>query len=470
MIVNMNELANEDLSDVTALVVHYATENNIHNLFAILEKNPQINCLDFSERSSIGDTGAKILAKWLEHNKSITNLWLKQNNISFDGAQALATSLEHNQTLAALWLENNRIGDDGAKAFAECLRHNTSLTTLDLEYNSITEIGTKTLLECLDHNKNITRLILSPCNPYGNTLPQEIQGKCDLNSQKIREELQIGDFPHQIELNKMAPQFRKFMKMGINIEDIQKLITLPTKSWNTPLSMVTTYADLVLEKLDNGSLFMSWLHDTIKTTNQTEVLKILQHIPAYIYNQLHIQERCQILLQITAEYPSLAPKLAGSFIKHSMFTHAQKALALCEDLSTDYGKLLSTLWLIPSPKNIAEDPISQSNLKAYNSLCENILSKVEDFATNAEYLKNVEGTINVTFATHIQKALEGKVLSKEYIAELTRIMSHYGFSEADAFQEILEEIITESLGVEVVSYMLYAAEDSLLYPNEPGIF
>ena len=78
--------------------------------------------------------------------------------------QALAEALKHNKAMTTLYLRLNEIGAEGGKArvgvggawwtfcllvafawqaLAEALRHNSTLTTLNLEYNNIGDEGVK---------------------------------------------------------------------------------------------------------------------------------------------------------------------------------------------------------------------------------------------------------------------------------------------------------------------------------------
>ncbi|CAM4827213.1 unnamed protein product [Rotaria magnacalcarata] len=130
----------------------------------------------------------EILAKPLRKNRTLTTLYLSENQIGALGAQHLANALQHNtvililyssisfnhlhflsQTLTALDLSSNGIGALEAQHLADALQHNTTLTTLDLYDNQIGDKGAQHLADALQHNTTLTTLDLSS-NDIGDEL------------------------------------------------------------------------------------------------------------------------------------------------------------------------------------------------------------------------------------------------------------------------------------------------------------
>eukprot|EP00808_Paulinella_micropora_P011269 g7931.t1 len=71
---------------------------------------------------NLGQVGASAVAKGLQVNKTLLELYIGGNSIGAAGAQAIANMLKVNKTLTSLDLETNEIGDAGAQAIGEALR------------------------------------------------------------------------------------------------------------------------------------------------------------------------------------------------------------------------------------------------------------------------------------------------------------------------------------------------------------
>lgn len=96
------------------------------------------------------------LARALETNQSLTELYLDHNEIYAEGAVILANALRENETLQVLQLSSNQVHDKGAEAIAKVLANeNTTLKRLCLERNKITSRGVEALLKALESNVTI---------------------------------------------------------------------------------------------------------------------------------------------------------------------------------------------------------------------------------------------------------------------------------------------------------------------------
>ncbi|CAF1511367.1 unnamed protein product, partial [Didymodactylos carnosus] len=80
-----------------------------------------------------------VIAEALKINKTLTTLWIAENNISDQGAMAVAEALKINKTLTTLWIAKNNISDQGGTAIAEALKINKTLTYLSISQNNISE-------------------------------------------------------------------------------------------------------------------------------------------------------------------------------------------------------------------------------------------------------------------------------------------------------------------------------------------
>ena len=91
----------------------------------------------------------------------VTSLLLRNNDISDKGAKVLAKFLETNTTITILDLSDNDIGDDGAAALAEMLTKNKTLKDLDLFHNAIRKQGGSRLADALKKGCNLKHFDVS---------------------------------------------------------------------------------------------------------------------------------------------------------------------------------------------------------------------------------------------------------------------------------------------------------------------
>ena len=94
---------------------------------------------------------------------------LIQCHIGPEGACEIARTLNSNTVLEELYLSYNPIGDRGATALADMLLHNRTLKTLHLYSTSLTARGTQALLQSLQHNDTLRKIWLSKQSLTTNT-------------------------------------------------------------------------------------------------------------------------------------------------------------------------------------------------------------------------------------------------------------------------------------------------------------
>ena len=150
---------------------------------AILENEASaVSTLDVGD-CGLGDEGAKLIARLLESNNTITDLNISANKINRTGWQAISDALKNNSRLRALSLDYNQITDEDLAVLADGFRHCTTLRSVDLEANQIRDEGGRILLDVLRENKKIIDLTLMPMNTIDQNIVDEIK---DILDNRIR--------------------------------------------------------------------------------------------------------------------------------------------------------------------------------------------------------------------------------------------------------------------------------------------
>ncbi|CAF0994160.1 unnamed protein product [Brachionus calyciflorus] len=146
-----------------------------------LLSNPHLVHLDLSCNRITRD-GAKDISILLNRNTPLKVLDLGYNRLEDDGAKLLAEALSYaNTNLQKLSIKSNNIGAEGLCALAECLNHNTSLTHVYIWGNNLEEpacIAFKKLIE-----KNKLKQENTDVRPYvvdGKTYLSELTNDIDM--------------------------------------------------------------------------------------------------------------------------------------------------------------------------------------------------------------------------------------------------------------------------------------------------
>ena len=101
------------------------------------------------------------LCQLLTNNKSIQELEIRGDSISDRGVGDICKVLEHNSTITSLYLSHNRlITSASAQALSHLLLNNSTLSELDLKGTSLSSESLLLLLQSLSANKNMKRLTL----------------------------------------------------------------------------------------------------------------------------------------------------------------------------------------------------------------------------------------------------------------------------------------------------------------------
>ncbi|KAH7826635.1 putative flagellar associated protein [Monocercomonoides exilis] len=113
--------------------------------------------------NSLQNKHVKILSFGLLENRTITQLDISHNELSYDALNSLSQCLhpKSNPILSVLNLENNKFGSDCGNLFGLILAHNKSLTVLNLKLNALKDEGILAMCRGLTENTTLTSLNIS---------------------------------------------------------------------------------------------------------------------------------------------------------------------------------------------------------------------------------------------------------------------------------------------------------------------
>ncbi|CAF1468361.1 unnamed protein product, partial [Adineta steineri] len=143
------------VSEEKTLSTLYIDENQIgiegaQHLANILQKNTTLTTLSIGE-NQIGDEGMR---------HSLHVLDLSSNQLKMSNAQYFASMLENNTTLITLDLRDNKLRSKGIEFIADALKKNKTLRILNLRFNHIDDDGAEYLADTLITNKTLATLNL----------------------------------------------------------------------------------------------------------------------------------------------------------------------------------------------------------------------------------------------------------------------------------------------------------------------
>jgi len=181
----------------------------------ILAVHSSLKILHLSyNRISDGDEIAA-LARALERNHSLTELYLDHNEIDAGGASILANVLRENETLQVLQLSSNQVHDEGAEVFADVLANdNSALKRLGLERNKITSRGAEAFLRATASNVTVQHLEL---DKHQTSVHQELELALQTNRAGRhllrRQDIQLGLWPYVLGRISHQPDMLYFFLM-----------------------------------------------------------------------------------------------------------------------------------------------------------------------------------------------------------------------------------------------------------------
>ena len=132
----------------------------------ILDENCTLQELYLGE-NNLGDEGVASIVKKMIQNNAVTAIWhldLRSNNITSTGAMSLQGLIIHHATLRSLELSDNEIGDSGLMALSRGLQqttHRPLLHRLNVQSNLITNDSGPTIAAMLRSNRSLQELNLS---------------------------------------------------------------------------------------------------------------------------------------------------------------------------------------------------------------------------------------------------------------------------------------------------------------------
>ncbi|KAM9716884.1 LOW QUALITY PROTEIN: leucine-rich repeat-containing protein 45 [Menidia menidia] len=134
-----------------------------------LSENTAVRTLDL-KGNNLRSKGAEGLGKLLASNRTLHRLVLEWNALGvWDEAFSLfCAGLASNSVLTQLDLRNNQISHHGASELSQALRRNSSLKELDLRWNNMGLLGGRSLLEALRTNRSLLQLEVA-----GNNIPSD---------------------------------------------------------------------------------------------------------------------------------------------------------------------------------------------------------------------------------------------------------------------------------------------------------
>lgn len=143
------------------------TDQAVQVLAESLNDNSTLKTLDLSS-NQISDQGIRVLSTAIQSNSksSLKSLRLANNVISNTGAKYLSDMLKTNRTITELWLANNDIGREGIEELMNVLAyHNQTLKSLSLSNNRlVTDRSIDAFIQMFIHNQTLNHLWLTDCN------------------------------------------------------------------------------------------------------------------------------------------------------------------------------------------------------------------------------------------------------------------------------------------------------------------
>ncbi|KAG7277014.1 hypothetical protein CRUP_001640 [Coryphaenoides rupestris] len=162
------DLSGQSLSADTCCALGRVFQNDT-GLLSGFFTNTTVKVLDL-KGNNLRSTGAEVLGKLLARNKTIRALVLEWNALGMwdESFSQFCEGLSANGALTQLDLRNNQITHQGASELATVLKRNVTLGALDLRWNNVGLLGGRSLLEALQHNQTLVQLEMA-----GNNVPSD---------------------------------------------------------------------------------------------------------------------------------------------------------------------------------------------------------------------------------------------------------------------------------------------------------
>lgn len=180
--------------------------------------NNTVTCLDLSS-NHLNDHAGSYLARIIKRNFSLKKLELDNNNFGVRTCAAFGESLKINNTLIYLSLDSNPLVDDdvqdvsGIKAMSDALRTNTTLTSLNLWRTRISAEGGVHLANAMEENNTVLFLEIGH-NKINMSDIKRVADKLDMNLASF----EAGERAKRINLQTDAERNRKLQEQEEQIK------------------------------------------------------------------------------------------------------------------------------------------------------------------------------------------------------------------------------------------------------------
>ncbi|CAF1561785.1 unnamed protein product [Didymodactylos carnosus] len=116
-------------------------EHNKQCIYLTVISDLDNECYSNLHDKDLSAEGARAVANALKINRTLSRLYISNNNISNEGATSIADALKINETLTELYIGENNISNEGATSIADALKTNKTLTELYIGKNKVLNEG-----------------------------------------------------------------------------------------------------------------------------------------------------------------------------------------------------------------------------------------------------------------------------------------------------------------------------------------
>lgn len=133
----------------------------LKNICTAMEFNTSLLTLNISQIMCRKNHGIAAFSNMLRVNKTLSSLYLSNNNISSENIKSVMEGLMENETLTILDLSNNDIGYGKDGNISKMLSVNSTLRKLDLSKNCLKNEDAAEIMKSLTTNKGLESLLIN---------------------------------------------------------------------------------------------------------------------------------------------------------------------------------------------------------------------------------------------------------------------------------------------------------------------
>ena len=155
------------------------SDKDANSISDFVNSSQTLLCFTMSKLVGFSSEGARIFVDTFEDNKKLQTLDISEINLTDDGAPALSSFIK-NDVIREIFLSRNRITEKGAKILAKALKKNTSLTVFDISENWIENKGIVCFLKNISKSEdsNLRKLLVAR-NLITKSCTRQIQEKLE---------------------------------------------------------------------------------------------------------------------------------------------------------------------------------------------------------------------------------------------------------------------------------------------------